>query len=149
MVDADLAMLYGVATKNLNKAVKRNARRFPSDFMFELTKDEYRSLRFQFGTLKRGQHAKYLPKVFTQEGVAMLSGVLNSQRAIKVNVEIMRAFVRLRELIASHKELAKKIDQLEKKVENHDLQMREIFEAIRSLMALPPKRPRQIGFKCA
>ena len=147
MLDSDLAKLYGVTTKNLNKAVKRNLARFPRDFMFELTRAEYHYLRFQFGTLKRGQHSKFLPKVFTQEGVAMLSGVLHSERAINVNIEIMRAFVRLREIIAPHKHLAKKIDDLEQKVENHDIRIREIFAAIRSLMSLPLKRKRSIGFK--
>ncbi len=96
MIDRDLAQLYGVTTGNFNKAVKRNAKRFPEDFMFQLTKEEDASLRFQFGTLKRGQHTKYLPNAFTEQGVAMLSGVLNSERAIQVNIQIIRIFVRLR-----------------------------------------------------
>ena len=120
MLDRDLAALYGVETKNLNKAVRRNAERFPADFMFQLTAEEAESLRFQFGTLKRGQHSKYLPQVFTQEGVAMLSSVLRSPRAIQVNIAIMRVFVRLREALALHKELAQKLADLERKIESHD-----------------------------
>src|SRR5258706_1428361 len=110
MLDRDLAHLYGVMTFNLNKAVRRNVRRFPPDFMFRLTSIEYDALRFQIGILKRGQHAKYLPWVFTQEGVAMLSGVLRSSRAIQVNIAIMRAFVRLRHALASSQDLTRRIE---------------------------------------
>jgi hypothetical protein len=113
MLDRDLAALYGVETKNLNKAVRRNVDRFPADFMFQLTSDEAECLRFQFGTLKRGQHFKYLPQVFTQEGVAMLSSVLRSPRAVQVNIAIMRVFVRLRQTLALHKELATRLTELE------------------------------------
>jgi hypothetical protein len=123
MLDRDLAVLYGVETKNLNKAVRRNIERFPADFMFQLTQEEAEACigsRFQFGTLKRGQNIKYLPQVFTQEGVAMLSTVLRSPRAIQVNIAIMRVFVRLRETLALHKELAQKLAELERKVETHD-----------------------------
>ena len=105
MLDSDLAELYGVENKYLKRQVKRNIARFPQDFMFELTKEEQRSLRSHFGTLKRGTHAKYLSFAFTQEGIAMLSGILRSERAIQVNVEIMHAFVRMRQLLASHKGL--------------------------------------------
>ncbi len=147
MLDNDLAKLYGVATKNLNKAVKRNINRFPPDFMLRLTVEEYKALRFQFGTLKRGRHAKYLPHVFTQEGVAMLSGVLRSSRAVKVNIEIMRAFVKLRGLVATQRELTKKIGELERKVETHDVRIHEIFDAIRSLMNIPEEPKRSIGFR--
>jgi len=115
MLDRDLAALYGVETKNLNKAVQRNLERFPADFMFQLTLDEAQASaasRFQFGTLKRSQNIKYLPRVFTQEGVAMLSSVLRSPRAIQVNIAIMRVFVRLREALALHKELAHKLAEL-------------------------------------
>jgi phage regulator Rha-like protein len=114
--------------------------------MFQLTVDEADALRFQFGTLKRGQHFKYLPYAFTQEGVAMLSSVLNSQRAIQVNVAIMRAFVRLREVLSLHKDLAHKLAELERKIENHDESIRSLFEAIRQLMTPPEPPRREIGF---
>lgn len=146
MLDRDLARLYGVQTKILNKAVSRNLGRFPADFMFQLTPDEHDSLRFQFGTLKRGQHSKYLPFVFTQEGVAMLSGVLRSPRAVQVNVAIMRAFVRLRETLSLHRELAHKLADLERKIENHDENIRSLFDAIRQLMTTPETPRREIGF---
>jgi hypothetical protein len=146
MLDRDLAALYGVETKNLNKAVQRNLDRFPPDFMLQLTVDEADGLRFQFGTLKRGQHFKYLPRVFTQEGVAMLSSVLRSPRAIQVNIAIMRVFVRLRETLVLHKELARKLSELERKIEGHDASIRTLFNAIRELAAPPAKPPREIGF---
>ena len=146
MLDRDLAALYGVETKNLNKAVRRNVERFPADFMFQLTADEADSLRFQFGTLKRGQHFKYLPYVFTQEGVAMLSSVLRAPRAAQVNVAVMRAFVRLRETLALHKELAHKLAELERKIEGHDENIRTLFAAIRQLMTPSEPPRRQIGF---
>jgi len=117
MVDADLAQLYGVETKALNRAVKRNIGRFPSDFMFQLTPGEAECLRCQVGTLKagRGQHRKYRPYAFTEQGVAMLSSVLHSERAVRVNIEIMRAFVQLRQLLSSHADLARKLEALEAK----------------------------------
>ena len=146
MLDRDLAALYGVETKNLNKAVRRNLDRFPSDFMFQLTATEADSLRFQSGTLKRGRHSKYLPKAFTEQGVAMLSGVLKSKRAIRVNVGIMRAFVRLRETLSLHKDLAHKLAELERKIEGHDENIRTLFEAIRQLMTPPEKPRKEIGF---
>jgi phage regulator Rha-like protein len=146
MLDRDLARLYDVETKALNRAVQRNLDRFPADFMFQLAEEEYDSLRFQFGTLKRGQHSKYLPFVFTQEGVAMLSGVLRSRRAVQVNVAIMRAFVRLRETLSLHKELAHKLADLERKIENHDENIRSLFDAIRQLMTPPETPRREIGF---
>jgi len=143
MLDAHLAEIYGVETKALKRAVKRNRHRFPGDFMFELTKEESDALRYQSGTLKRGAHAKYAPFVFTEQGVAMLSTVLNSRRAIQVNIEIMRAFVRLREILSTHKDLARKLEALEKK---YDEQFRVVFEAIRQLMAPPEPPPkRRIG----
>ena len=146
ILDRDLAQLYGVTTGNLNKAVKRNLDRFPQDFMFQLTQEEYKSLRFQFGILEKGQHAKYLPYAFTEQGVAMLSGILNSPRAIQVNIEIMRAFVRLRQMLLTHAELARKLEVMERK---YDAQFKVVFEAIRELMK-PPKLPviskRKIGF---
>ena len=146
MLDRDLAVLYGVQTKNLNKAVQRNLDRFPCDFMFRLTVEEADGLRFQFGTLKRGQHFKYLPYVFTQEGVAMLSSVLRSPRAVQVNIAVMRVFVRLREALALHKELAHKLAELERKIGCHDASIRTLFEAIRELAAQPARPHREIGF---
>ena len=146
ILDIDLARIYGVETRGLIQAVKRNIERFPDDFMFQLTMEEADALRFQIGSLKRGLHFKYLPYVFTQEGVAMLSGVLNSPRAEQVNIAIMRAFVRLRETLALHKDLAQKLADLERKVENQDESIQTLFEAIRQLMS-PPDTPRkEIGF---
>ena len=137
MLDSDLAALYEVPTKVLNQAVKRNRGRFPPDFMFQLTQGEYDFLRSQTVTLDagRGHHRKYLPNVFTEQGVAMLSSVLTSERAVHVNIEIMRAFVKLRRLLASNSELARKLEELEKK---YDAQFKEVFDAIRRLMEPPP-----------
>jgi ORF6N domain len=145
MLDRDLAVLYGVTTFNLNKAVKRNTDRFPEDFMFQLTAEEASTLRFQTGMSKgKGRGGRrYLPYVFTEQGVAMLSSVLRSKRAVQVNVEIMRAFVRLRRMLASNEDLARKLDALEKK---YDSQFRVVFEAIRELMAPPEAKKRKIGF---
>src|SRR6266571_317888 len=146
MLDSDLAELYGVEAKRLNEQVKRNIARFPSDFMFQLTEDDYLALRSQIATLKpgRGGHRKYLPYAFTEQGVAMLSSVLNSERAIEVNILIMRSFVKLREMISTHKDLAKKLESLEKK---YDSQFKMVFDAIRQLMAPPEtKKKRAIGF---
>jgi phage regulator Rha-like protein len=148
MLDRDLAELYGVETFNLNKAVKRNAERFPEDFMFQLAKPEAEALRFQFGISKtqgRGGR-RYLPYVFTEQGVAMLSSALRSERAVQVNIAIMRAFVKLREFLATHKELAQKLSELERNIENHDAEIKLIFDAIRKLMTPPPSPPRRIGF---
>ncbi len=143
MLDDDLAILYGVETKVLNRSVKRNLRRFPEDFMFQLSTKEFESLRCQFGTSKRGGR-RYPPYAFTEQGVAMLSSVLNSKRAIQVNIEIMRAFVRLRQILGSNAELARKLAALEKK---YDAQFRIVFDAIRELMTPPePKKKRSIGF---
>ncbi len=144
MLDADLAELYGVEVKHLKRQVRRNIDRFPEDFMIQLSKEEYESLRRNFGTLKRGEHSKYLPYAFTEQGVAMLSSVLNSERAIHVNVEIMRAFVRLRQMLASDTELARKLDALEKK---YDAQFKVVFDAIRQLMTPPEAKKRKIGFR--
>ena len=145
MMDKDLAELYAVTTSNLNKAVKRNIENFPDDFIFQLTKEE--ASRFQNGILKRGQNIKYLPYVFTEQGVAMLSSVLKSKRAIQVNIVIMRVFVRLKEIISNHKELVLKLRELENKLEKHDGEIHAIFEAIRELMEPPPaKRKPKIGF---
>ena len=143
ILDRDLASLYEVEVRTLNQSVKRNIKRFPNDFMFQLTQEEYASLRSQNVTLKRGQHRKYFPYAFTEQGVAMLSGLLNSDRAIKVNIEIMRAFVQLRKLIDSNKELAKKIEKLESK---YDEQFKIVFEAIRQLISEDEKPKSKIGF---
>ncbi len=144
MLDSDLAALYGVETKALNRAVRRNLDRFPSDFMFQLTPEEAANLRCQIGTSSSTHGGRrYQPYAFTEQGIAMLSGVLNSPRAIRVNIEIMRAFVRLRQLLASHVELAHKLNELEKR---YDAQFKIVFDAIRELMT-PPEPPRkQIGF---
>jgi hypothetical protein len=146
LADADLANLYGVTTKRLNEQVKRNSERFPADFMFQLTAEESEALRSQIATLKtgRGQHRKYLPSVFTEHGAIMAASVLNSPRAIEVSVHVVRAFVRLREVLATHKELARKLEELESK---YDAQFRVVFDAIRQLMAPPPEpKKRRIGF---
>jgi hypothetical protein len=149
ILDRDLAQLYEVSTGRLNEQVKRNRRRFPDDFMFQLTAEEATSLRSHFATLKtgRGQHRKFLPFAFTEQGVAMLSSVLNSDRAVDVNIAIMRAFVRLREIMSTHKDLASKLAELERKLGEHDEKFTVVFEAIRQLMLPPPtsKKPR-IGF---
>jgi hypothetical protein len=146
LLDFDLAALYGVQTKNLNKAVKRNAERFPADFMFQLTPEELRSLRFQFGTSKARGGLRYRPYAFTEEGVAMLSSILKSDRAIRVNVAIMRTFVRLRQTLESNRELAQKFSELERRVGVHDDEIAAILEAIRQLMAMPETPRREIGF---
>ena len=146
MVDNDLAELYGVEARILNQAVKRNITRFPLDFMFQLNKQETEILRSQFVILKsgRGQHRKYMPYVFTEQGVAMLSSVLNSERAIRVNIQIIRTFMQLRELLSTNKDLKEKIENMEKR---YDKQLRDIFEAIKRLLAeeIKPKNP--IGFR--
>jgi len=147
ILDADLAGLYGVETRTLKQAVRRNRKRFPDDFMFELTREENRSLRSQNVTLKRGQYSKYLPFAFTEQGVAMLSSVLNSERAIEVNIAIMRVFVRLREMMAAHKELALKLKELEGRIRDHDEQIVAIFDAIRQLMTPPASPRKKIGFE--
>ncbi len=145
MLDFDLAELYGVETKYLKRQVNRNRDRFPEDFMLRLTSEENRALRFQIGTLKRGQHSKYLSYAFTEHGVAMLSSVLRSKRAVQVNIAIMRTFVRLRELMATHKDLARKLDAMERK---YDARFRVVFTAIRKLMEPPPEKPKgAIGFQ--
>jgi hypothetical protein len=165
ILDRDLASLYGVTTKALNQAVRRNAARFPADFMFQINKSEYEvsrsqfvtlssrsqsavkggatSLRSQFVTLKRGQHIKYLPYAFTEQGVAMLSSVLRSPRAVEVNIAIMRTFVQLRRLMETNRDLARKIDALENK---YDEQFAVVFAAIKELITPPTPTRKQIGF---
>jgi len=145
MLDTDLAALYDVDVKVLNQAVKRNVVRFPADFMFQLSADDAAVLRSQIVTLKdrRGAHRKYRPFAFTEQGIAMLSGVLRSPRAVLVNIEIMRVFVHLRELLQSNADLARRVNELER---TSDRRFRVVFEAIRGLMA-PSKQPRRrIGF---
>jgi len=147
MLDNDLAKLYGVTTFNLNKAVKRNLDRFPDDFMFQLNSPEFKSLRFQIGISKKGRGGRrYLPYAFTEQGVAMLSTVLRSKRAIQVNIAIMRVFVRLRQMLATHKELAHKLNEFERKIERHDEEIKAIFDALRQLMTPPDKPKQRIGF---
>jgi len=148
MLDSDLASLYGVATKRFNEQIKRNSARFPTDFMFQLTEEEYRSLRSQIATLKtgRGQHRKYPPHAFTEHGVIMAASALNSQKAIEMSIFVVRAFVRLRDLLATHQLLAAKLAELEKKHTTHDQHIVVLFEAIRQLMEEPVDKKRQIGF---
>jgi hypothetical protein len=147
ILDADLAYLYGVETRVLIQAVKRNLSRFPADFMFQLSDEEAKLLRSQIViSKKRRGGRRYLPYAFTEQGVAMLSSVLNSDRAVEINIEIMRAFVRLREVLLTHKDLARKLDALERKFESHDVHIRSLFEAIRQLMTPPEATKRKIGF---
>jgi phage regulator Rha-like protein len=147
MLDRDLAYLYGVETKVLNQAVKRNIKRFPEDFMFQLSKDEFQNWRSQFVTSKSDRMGlRRRPYAFTQEGVAMLSSVLNSERAIQVNIQIIRAFVKLREMILTNEELRHKIEKIERTVGEHDRQFKVVFEAIKQLLAPPEKPTRTIGF---
>ena len=160
LLDTDLAMLYDVPTKRFNEQVRRNLERFPADFMFQLTDEEWAALRSQFATLKtgRGQHRKYLPYVFTEHGAIMAATILNSPRATEVSVYVVRAFVALREVLASNKELAKRLNDLEQSTEalamQHDsfarntrAQLKQVFDAIRELMTPPePQKKRPIGF---
>ena len=141
-----LAKLYGVQVRTLVQGVKRNIERFPKDFMFQLTDDEYKILKSQIVISSWGGSRRANPYAFTEQGVAMLSSVLRSKRAIHVNIAIMRAFVKLRGIISTHKELAHKLSQLERKIENHDKEIQAIFEAIPQLMVIPEKPKRRIGF---
>jgi hypothetical protein len=143
MLDADLATLYGLQTKALTRAVRRNVDRFPADFMFRPTDDEVRNLRCQSGASSSWGGRRYRPYAFTEQGVAMLSSVLRSRRAVQVNVEIMRAFVRLRRILAENAGLARRLDELEKK---YDVQFRVVFDAIRRLMQPAVPKKRRIGF---
>ncbi len=144
LLDVHLAALYGVTTKRLNEQVRRNRARFPEDFMFQLTAKEVACLRSQFATSNKGRGGRrYAPYAFTEQGVAMLSTVLNSERAIQVNIEIMRAFVRLRQMLTSNAQLARKVADLEKK---YDAQFKVVFDAIRQLMTPPESKKRKIGF---
>jgi hypothetical protein len=148
LLDADLAVLYGVGTGALNRAVKRNASRFPSDFMFQLTTDEAQILKCQIGISSSGHggRRRSVPYAFTEEGVAMLSSVLRSERAAQVNVAIMRAFVGLRRMLATNEALAHKLADLERRIEGHDASIRTLFDAIRELAAPPANPRREIGY---
>lgn len=147
MIDRDLAELYGVETKYLNRQVRRNIRRFPEEFVFRLNKKEKNELVticHRFETLK---HSNSLPLAFTEHGVAMLASVLNSQRAIKISIGIIKTFVKLRLILSTHKVLAYKLNELERKIENHDEEIKIIFEAIRQMMLVPENPKRPIGFR--
>ena len=147
LLDADLAELYQVSTRRLNEQVRRNRNRFPPDFMLELSAEEFATLRSQSAISKPGRGGRrHLPLAFTEQGVAMLSSVLRSDRAVQVNVAIMRAFVRLREMLATHRDLARKLEQMEQR---YDAQFKVVFDAIRSLIDAPPPRTGRIGYRTA
>ncbi|MBN2057209.1 MAG: ORF6N domain-containing protein [Candidatus Saganbacteria bacterium] len=146
MLDHNLAKIYQVTTFNLNKAVKRNIKRFPEDFMFQLTRSEYNSLRFQIGMLEQGKHSKYLPYAFTENGIAMLSSVLRSEKAIEVNIQIMRTFTRLRRIISRNKDLTYLFKDLGRKVDQHDTKIGLIIKAIEKMIAVEEKPKGKIGF---
>ena len=149
MLDRDLAELYGVETKVLNQAVKRNSERFPKDFMFQLMQDEWESLRSQFVTLEngRGKYPKYLPFAFTEQGVAMLSSVLNSSTAIKVNIQIIRIFTKMREMLLTNTDILLKLEKLEKDGTENKKDITLIFQALKKLLTTPEEKRRRIGFK--
>lgn len=147
MLDFDLSELYAVETKYLKRQVRRNIERFPNDFMFELTKQEYVSLRSQFGTLKRGEHTKYLPYVFTEIGIPQLSTVLNSEQAIMVNLQIMRVFAKMRRILLSHKELFLKLEQMEKKLIGQDKKIELLFDYLKQFIQKQETLRVKIGYK--
>ena len=147
LIDRDLGELYEVSTKVLNQAVKRNMRRFPLDFMFQLTKGEKNELVTNCDRFKTLKHSSVLPKAFTEQGVAMLSSVLSSDRAVEVNIAVMRAFVHLRRMVLSHADLARRLTEFEERMEDHDEQIGDIFEAIRQLMTPPDGPKKKIGFE--
>jgi aromatic ring-opening dioxygenase LigB subunit len=153
ILDSELAALYGVTVSVFNQAVKRNMERFPADFAFQLTREEYESLRSQIVILKagRGAHRKYLPYVFTEHGAVMAASVLNSPKAVEMSVEVVRAFVRLRQILAANRQLAARVDDLERKMNQsnaaHSKNIGTLFDAVRSLMTAPEKPKRQIGFQ--
>jgi len=147
MIDRDLAELYGVETKYLNRQVKRNIERFPIEFMFQLAKEEKDELVTNWHRFQSMKHSATLPYAFTEHGVAMLASVLNSARAVKISISIIKAFVKLRRILSTHKELAHKLKELEQKVEKHDIQIRAVFDAIRKLMEPPQEKAKpKIGF---
>ncbi len=148
MLDYDLAKLYEVETRIINRNVKRHIERFPEDFMFQLTDSEYETLRSQIGISKEGKGGRrYNPYVFTEQGIAMLSSVLNSKRAIQVNIQIMRIFVKLKQVALTHQELSRRLDEVEAKYDEHDEQIQLVFQAIKQLIEAPEKPQKQIGFK--
>ena len=144
MLDRDIAVLYGVETRVINQAVRRNKARFPDDFMFQLTKEDIKILRSQIVILKENQHLKYMPYAFTEHGILMLSSVLNSERAIQANIQIMRAFTKMREMLLSYHDLKEKIENMEQK---YDYQFKAVFEAIQQLLEPPDKPQSKIGFQ--
>ena len=147
LLDADLAALYGIKTRRLNEQVRRNIDRFPADFMFQLTPQEFVNLKSQFATSNSGWGGKRkLPFAFTEHGALMAASVLNSPRAVEMSIFVIRAFVKLRNMLATHRQLATKFGELERKLATHDQQIVVLFDAIRSLMAPPPKPKRRIGF---
>lgn len=148
ILDSDLARIYGVPVKRLNEQVKRNGGRFPTDFAFQIRPEEHDFIRSQFATLKpgRGKHRKYLPWAFTEHGALMAANVLNSRQAVKMSVFVTRAFVRLRDALALHRDLARKLEALEKKVGAQDAKIQEVFDALRQLIRGPEKTKRRIGF---
>ncbi len=149
MIDADLAELYGIETKRLKEQVRRNRERFPDDFMFQLTTAEHQRLRSQFASLNksRGQHAKYLPFAFTEHGVLMLSNVVNSKRAIAVNIQIIRIFIKMREMLLTHQDLLIKMNKLESKISNHDENIRQIFAYLKQLIREEAVPRKTVGFR--
>jgi chaperonin cofactor prefoldin len=148
ILDSDLAELYGVTVKRLNQQITRNLERFPADFMFQLTPEEQESLRLQIATSNPGRGGRrYLPYAFTEHGAIMAATVLNSERAVEMSVFVVRAFVRLREMLASNQQLAGKIDELERRLDTHDASIQELIEAIRELMEPPSALGRPIGFQ--
>ncbi len=152
MLDSDLANLYGVSIKRLNEQVKRNLKRFPSDFMFQLNEKENKkllSIRSQIATFKRGQHRKYLPHVFTEHGVTMLASVLNSERAVEISIYVVRAFIKIREMLATHKNLIKEFEKMKRTQKEHSQHIINILNVIRQLIDPPePKVPKEpMGFR--
>jgi hypothetical protein len=147
MLDSDLAAIYGVSTMRLNEQLRRNLKRFPSDFAFRLTRQEFTALISQFAISKKGRGGRRtLPWVFTEHGAIMLASVLNSEVAVEASVRVVRAFVRLREIVSANAELAAKFAQLERRLDSHDEAIAQLFAAIRQLLAPPPEKNRQIGF---
>lgn len=142
MLDQDLARIYGVETKTLNRAMKRNSDRFPSDFMFQLSESEFENMRYQFGTSRSWGGRRHLPYVFTEHGAWMLGNILNSPTAVEASIQVVRSFIRLREMIVSHSELSRKLSDLEKK---YDSQFKVVFEAIHQLMVVPEIPPKKVG----
>ena len=146
MIDRDLAKLYGVETKYLNRQVKRNIGRFPGEFMFQLNPEEKNELVTKCHRFETMKHSSVLPYAFTEHGVAMLASVLKSETAVKISIQIIKVFIKLKQILSTHKELAYKLAELERKIEKHDTQIQAIFKAIRQLMSVPEKPKRRIGF---